>query len=864
MTMILPVGSGVEREYVEEFERADIRKAHLHWEESSLKKFEGNKGVTRPLDKLFSRKELGKYSIGFQLYFKFLESLIVFFFITLSPAAYLIYSNYYGGGYTQIQSPFDSLTLGNQPNYENLTTPSLFISSAYSAEMSAMTAELNTHMYIDLGIAVFFFLFYCFYRWSSNSEKEEIDSYNCNVSDYAIQVEGIPSKGVTELDVALHFGRLFGSVNQCKFARDYKGTMLYFADIADLQNEKRRLEAKIKIGASKNTKKVTHLEKHIKRLRTYTSRKLATQFGEKIKSQNDFPAVKGFVLFDTIQAQSRALRVYGKHQSTSFYEMIFCGCCKREMMPQALKLMGKYRIKVFQADEPNNIKWENQDTHPFESFMRFLVVAVVVIICLVVTFAFIIASNVLSYSAQVGASCLESGSTGASLSIFAASQANCECISLSLSQIFSSTKLLNTCSSYLKARSLQITMSVLSGVCIAIINFIIKQIYILLAKFQRYETLSKESRTTIVKYFLSLFINTALIPILANSNIYGFELSERLVQLFINDTNGLIRSTFPNDFNQSWYSQVGGKIMTTMIIAVLSPHLINVMIIPCMRCLRKRKSKKIVFQKDLNHVFTPPEFKISFNCGIALNILFVSLTFSAGMPLLYITGFASFFMINICEKYIVARNCKKPPSYDDKLNQIMISYMPFALFLHCVVAIWMFGCPEIFPYDPTKTYWSQRFTNDNYVDFSNRVQRSFGHAILAAVIFLFITIDIFIWPIFFAYSDKIDKNTQFKMETKRFGTFRQEYKRLTKLGIASYNLKANPNYHDIIEAMQLDVDDDKDLDNSQEADVQKNVLSKANNSSADRLISANNSPNLTPSPGFRMTQARMNQVLPAK
>ncbi len=53
------------------------------------------------------------------------------------------------------------------------------------------------------------------------------------------------SKGVTELEVATHFGMLFGSVNQCKFARNYQGTMLYFGDIAHYQDEKRRQEGKV-------------------------------------------------------------------------------------------------------------------------------------------------------------------------------------------------------------------------------------------------------------------------------------------------------------------------------------------------------------------------------------------------------------------------------------------------------------------------------------------------------------------------------------------------------------------------------------------------------------------------------------------
>ena len=95
------------------------------------------------------------------------------------------------------------------------------------------------------------------------------------------------------------------------------------------------------------------------------------------------------------------------------------------------------------------------------------------------------------------------------------------------------------CGDYIKARSVQIAMTVVSGLCIAIINTIIKQIYIALGRFQRYETLSKEASSTTKKYFASLFVNTAIIPVLANSNIYGFQLSKRLVNLFVHDTSGL-------------------------------------------------------------------------------------------------------------------------------------------------------------------------------------------------------------------------------------------------------------------------------------------------------------------------------------
>ena len=40
---------------------------------------------------------------------------------------------------------------------------------------------------------------------------------------------------------------------------------------------------------------------------------------------------------------------------------IFCNCCWNieKIMPQNYKLNGKHCIKIKEADDPSNIKWEN-------------------------------------------------------------------------------------------------------------------------------------------------------------------------------------------------------------------------------------------------------------------------------------------------------------------------------------------------------------------------------------------------------------------------------------------------------------------------------------------------------------------------
>jgi len=124
--------------------------------------------------------------------------------------------------------------------------------------------------------------------------------------------------------------------------------------------------------------------------------------------------------------------------------------------------------------------------------------------------------------------------------------------------------------------------------------------------------------------------------------------------IVVNISNKCIRisSIYPSDFDRSWYSQVGGKILAPMIIAMFLPQLFNLLLIPLKKCMIQVKAKSATFQKDLNKIFTPPELDISLRNAVAMNILFVSVFFSSGMPLLYIIAFLTLTGMYYSDKYI--------------------------------------------------------------------------------------------------------------------------------------------------------------------------------------------------------------------
>ncbi len=104
-----------------------------------------------------------------------------------------------------------------------------------------------------------------------------------------------------------------------------------------------------------------------------------------------------------------------------------------------------------------------------------------------------------------------------------------------------------------------------------------------------------------------------------------------------------------------------------------------------------------VVQGDLYKLFTPPNFDLSVKYAFALNIIFVCLFYSSGMPLLLLFGFLGLLFMYWSEKYIVLKYSKKPPEYDSNLNKKVMRILPLSLILHLAISLFIYSEQTIFP-----------------------------------------------------------------------------------------------------------------------------------------------------------------------
>jgi len=93
-----------------------------------------------------------------------------------------------------------------------------------------------------------------------------------------------------------------------------------------------------------------------------------------------------------------------------------------------------------------------------------------------------------------------------------------------------------------------------------------------------------------------MFINTALITLILQADIYGF-----MPAIFISNIIPPVKyiqqgndSQLATDFDSEWYVNIGSKIATTWIINIFSPHLIELLLLPLMKCLRERNAKNAI------------------------------------------------------------------------------------------------------------------------------------------------------------------------------------------------------------------------------------------------------------------------------
>lgn len=81
-------------------------------------------------------------------------------------------------------------------------------------------------------------------------------------------------------------------------------------------------------------------------------------------------------------------------------------------------------------------------------------------------------------------------------------------------------------------------------------------------------------------------------------------------------------------------------------------------------------------------------------CNI-LTVVFISLIYSSGIPILYPIVCLYFMLVYVCDKYMLFRWYKKPAVLDGHIALNSLEWFKFALFLHVIFGSVMYSSSEI-------------------------------------------------------------------------------------------------------------------------------------------------------------------------
>lgn len=101
-------------------------------------------------------------------------------------------------------------------------------------------------------------------------------------------------------------------------------------------------------------------------------------------------------------------------------------------------------------------------------------------------------------------------------------------------------------------------------------------------------------------------------------------------------------------------------------------------------------------QDLLNKLFVGPEFEFSHNYSQLITTIFVCLTFSTGIPVLYPIAAANFGIFYMTEKYFFIHLYKIPPHFNALVGKMATTLIPYALIIHIIMAIWVLSNDGLF------------------------------------------------------------------------------------------------------------------------------------------------------------------------
>lgn len=689
------------------------------------------------------KSELIAFGSGVSAYFKLTKAMSILFAVLVLMAAPLLAINVNEGTYFQHHPvPLTATTLGNLfpgvvlPNGTVVVpaAPRLSVfgiqicqqqgngSLAYNSSEEDLCKGQDIMLFYCVWDAIMMLAFYVAINVFHHFTARENDVYKRKipkVEDYSVQISvplGADAQAIQEHfetpDRFQHAVKVFdvqvventgSSISICV----QRGLLLKKHARLDAT---RKLLAMDKNPSVKTAKLVARNESRIEHVVAKIT-KLDERAKTRVDHQQGKQALMAFVTFETQEQKLRVLDEYANDKNCR------C-CCTGRRQSKWLKFRGKQAVWVKPAPPPSTLLWENQEDR--YSCVRVSTALLLFAAILVVTAALSYMTDqnrvITNALGSFGDTSLDAPGTEfcsgryANLTSIADQLAEieleldqgCFCEDPFNNHLTSPTPaemdaITSLCDEHAAQVAGAIGKQVGFSILVVLINILIYKVVMLvsvhLIKFRN--ILSREIAIMRVIFIITL-INTAAIVLLVNTD-WETLTGMPFVELLGADGTVFVRSGDFVDFEPDWYSKVGVEVFILSVLNIVGPYLLPATKFVVHLLEQRLAAKHAVSQQALNDLFLGEEFLLSVRLAQMLTMVFFTLAFSSGIPLLYVSCFAAFVVAYWFDKFFFLRLARTPPQFDTMLQQWALRTLEWAVVLHCLLGFWMHSSPRTFP-----------------------------------------------------------------------------------------------------------------------------------------------------------------------
>mmetsp|Transcript_4883 Transcript_4883/g.14853 ORF Transcript_4883/g.14853 Transcript_4883/m.14853 type:complete len:772 (+) Transcript_4883:494-2809(+) len=579
---------------------------------------------------------------------------------------------------TVIDSVFTlkSFDAAKSPEFE-VVTGLLFRTDDVSNPASLPGGGNKTNTLVALSVidmlAVLAFFGFCLYfiTWTYRKAKNTLQT-TVTIKNYSVRVRDVPHDVDVE-DLWEHFSK-YGEVARIDLAYacfDLMDMVMERHKIVDkceraLAVLQRSAEALPKVEEAKEIALLNH-QYDLQLVNRAIQNQQDIFYSKSTGQRSDI--VGAFVVFKEEVSKERCL----KAQPTLLF-----GCIHRPM-PEELLFLGKHPLRVTQAPEPTDLKYENLEISDERRAAYWLVSWLLKLLILLVGFVLVGLSPAIRHNLgawesgtpvetcnqhcrydsvdgvpqldaatrNIYRTCHETGLLpGSGLDCEETSVCyECYCRMVIISMLLSEAAY---CSEYKGLLAVQIGSQALAVLTIVAVNVALPWIIERLSQFEKHHVRTAEARSATRAILIMYVLNTSSIVI---ANAY-FPNLRRLLE--DNVAGRFLFLGIYSDLSPNWYTDVARPIAFSQYIGIVGRAAREGVVLWWTRHKRSTAWKSLT-QRQLNNAHTGPEFVLASRYGEHLGVIFITLLYSAAIPVLFWSCALSFTVAYFLEKYMLLK-----------------------------------------------------------------------------------------------------------------------------------------------------------------------------------------------------------------